>query len=121
MANYETETLRLIDAIPSDNVIDGACFLANDASGTQVSHFEAAALNQGVAETLYRGKTQWVDHVTAKELASEAKLNSPMRMIEYAACLLTRASGQCPRYDAERGLARSDEETIEYLRSSIRG
>lgn len=119
MANYETETLRLIDALPiNGNLFEsdlcGDCALNYDANGTRNSCYEATALNTGVAEALHDGDKS-VSFEVENELSHEAHFRDPIRMGEYARCLLARASGDCIFYNPKTKRDRTQTEIDEYF------
>lgn len=119
MSSYQTETLRLIDALPprtevSELGVPGECPLAFDASGTKTRCFEATALDEGVARALHNGES-WVDLETEQRLTTAAGYRDRVRMSEYARCLLKRASGECHVYDAVANRERTSEEAIAFV------
>ena len=122
MSNFEAEILKLMDAIPvpgdrHELQIPGECTLAYDASGSLARCFEVAAFSEDVARALRDRKTS-ISMDGERRLAAEAGYRNPQRMGEHVACLLKRASGQCPVYDAAQRKERTDEEIIEFVRAA---
>lgn len=121
MHAFEQETQQLIDALPVPGdrhqlEVHGGCPLAYDASGTRNAVFETAALDEGVAEHL-RYSSIYPSSATIEHVKVLAGYNDRTRVSEHIKCLLSRALGLCPTYDADERRERSGEEALAIVRA----